>query len=95
MSCRGKGNGVEGEDRDWERGGCGGGGPRRPGNPPVTVGKKKGNPACSAAILACLRRDTCGRRGGEEGKRGESTTGAGAEALLLNKGWRTIYLCLW
>lgn len=31
---------MGGEDRDWERGGCGGGGPRRPGNPPVTAGKK-------------------------------------------------------
>lgn len=54
-----------GEDRDWERGGCGGGGPRRPGNPPVTA-EKKGNPACNAAILASLRRDTCGGTGVQE-----------------------------
>lgn len=57
--------GVWGGDRDWERGGCGGGGLRRPGNPPVTA-EKKGNPACNAALPASLRRDTCAGTGVRE-----------------------------
>lgn len=43
-------------------------GVRRPGNPPVTaVEKKRGNPACSAAILASLSGDQCAEwvEGGE------------------------------
>ena len=35
----------------------------------LSLRKNKGNPACSAAILASLRRDTCGGREGSE-KRG-------------------------